>query len=259
MAILKDAKKQLDKKAYFAAKEIREKWGLSKYPILDIFSLVESKDFLLLRFPNSNKISGVYIEKQGRIENYKCIYVNTLDPYGRQNFTLAHELYHVFFEKSSDAVCLESKRSQDPIEFTAERFASHFLIPVETLIEYLSANKINSQKAISFKMIVYLQSIFKVSFLAMVYSIERLGEYEKCAKYVPINIKGFYKFRHENRWEELEKKTLECDGDIKLNKSEPIFYMPVNFKNNLIKNIEIGNVEIDEAREIFHFFNEKLC
>lgn len=258
MAISKEEKKELDRKAYFDAKKIREKWGLSDKPIKDLFSLVNSKEFLLLKFPNRSGISGVFIEKKGREKVYPCIYINSLEPNGRQNFTLAHELYHAFFEKSNDAVCLESKRSQDPIEYTAERFASHFLIPVETLREHLINLRINSNKWISFGKIVYLQSVFKVSFLAMVVAIENLKEYRGCSGLVPGNIKQFYKYKYQKWWKELEDKTLQFDASNDLNSSNPKFYMPADFKSNLINNFKNGSVEEDEVKDIFEFFNVEL-
>ena len=61
---------------------------------IDIFSLINNlKDVTLVFYPMSERISGMCIKQS----NIKVIAINSNMSYGRQRFTVAHELYHLFF------------------------------------------------------------------------------------------------------------------------------------------------------------------
>ena len=59
---------------------------------IDIFSLINNlKDVTLVFYPMSERISGMCIKQS----NIKVIAINSNMSYGRQRFTVAHELYHL--------------------------------------------------------------------------------------------------------------------------------------------------------------------
>jgi Zn-dependent peptidase ImmA (M78 family) len=76
---------------------------------IDIFTLInELQNFTLVFYPMSERISGMCIrEKQSNI-----IGINSTLSYGRQRFTVAHELYHLFFEKEFRSVICEKEISR---------------------------------------------------------------------------------------------------------------------------------------------------
>ncbi len=81
------------------------------------------------------RISGVCI----RDGSNKIVGINSTSTYGRQRFTIAHELYHLFFhEDFKGVVCgVDLKSSKDPQEKEANMFASYFLAPYESLVTYI--------------------------------------------------------------------------------------------------------------------------
>lgn len=248
----KETKDKLDKKAYKCAQKLRELWNIPEKPIEDIYSLAKTKEFLFLRFPNDCSISGIYLEKKDRNNlTYKCIYINTLDPNGRQNFSIAHELYHSYFEKNKDGICLADKLNKDPVEFTAERFASYILIPRNILLDML---KKRGFKNISFRELVYMQRIFGVSFQALIYAISNL----KYKQYIPPNIAGFFRYYRANYWEELRVKTERIDSGNLLNSSNGEYEFPTEFRDTLISNLKNGRTEKEKVKQIFDFFEDPI-
>ena len=73
---------------------LRKKFGEDSYSPIDIFSLIHNNDDLTIVFyPMSNRISGICI----RDGKNKIVGINSNSTYGRQRFTIAHELYHLYF------------------------------------------------------------------------------------------------------------------------------------------------------------------
>lgn len=258
MALTKDEKIALDQKAIQSVHSFRKIWGIPEKPIEDIYSLVKSKEFLLLRFPNEYKISGVYLEKKDRDDNfYRCIYVNNKEPLGRQNFTIAHELYHAFFEKSKAGICLQSLRSKDSVEYTAERFASNLLIPRNYLAKLLMSKQYINNNSISTEKMFELQKRFNVSFQAMVYTIMELDNEESTRDLVPRNIGSYKKYFSPNYWEQLIRLSISY-GCLELNMSNPCYEFLTEFKTNIVNNVKRNKMNIEDAQEIFDFFDQKL-
>lgn len=252
-----DDKAALDQTAYEAAAKLRGMWGIQEVPIDDLESLVIAKDFFMLKFPNDKEISGVYIEKKGRACVYRCIYLNTAEPLGRLNFTLAHEIYHAYFEKSGEGIeaCSSKNFSKDPIEKTAEMFASYLLIPRKYLAKVLKSSGIVGNKYISFREIVKLQNIFKVSFIAMVKALDSLKDTE-FEDFRPANIEIFYKYINAKYWDELEAKSLKLG--VNLNSVKYSFELNEKFKRNIINNFNNKFITEDEVRDIVEMFDLNL-
>lgn len=259
-----EEKRILDKKAERYALDFRKKFKLGMSPIDNIFSLDVAKEFLLLKFPNDKKVSGAYIEKMGREKPYRCIYINTIEPMGRQNFSFAHELFHAFFEKSNDVLSVENEWRHDPIEFCATRFASHLLMPRNHLKKELVKLKLSNEVKellkpksytkfnINMEQIFDLQMIYGVSFTALVYTIMQLDD----KKLVPNNIEEYIKYVNEEYWNELTELTERYDSCNKLNSTNPVFEWPEEFKHNIEKNLSQGLVSKEDVEDIYDFFDE---
>jgi len=123
---------------------LRREFGIDIYSPVDIFALVKSSENLTLIFyPMGERISGICISD----ENNKIIGVNSKTTYGRQRFTVAHELYHLYFHDDfKSVVCSKDlEKDKDPMEKEADKFASYFLAPYEALHYYLK-NKLKKSK-----------------------------------------------------------------------------------------------------------------
>ena len=80
------------------AQELREKLGEDANSPIDIFSLANQIEGLtLVYYPLGKNISGMCV----RDSEVRLIAINSTMSYGRQRFSLAHELYHLYFDNEN--------------------------------------------------------------------------------------------------------------------------------------------------------------
>lgn len=147
------------------AMDLRRKWGIDFYSPIDILSLVlEKMDKLTIIWMEMEDVSGCCSKNES---GDSIILINSSQSKGRQNFTLAHELYHVLYGESSQFFC--SNDLNNEIEKEADKFASSFLIPDYALIEYKRQNNINKW---SIKDIIKCEQLFQISHKSMLYRLK---------------------------------------------------------------------------------------
>lgn len=115
---------------------LRKYFGEDAYSPVDIFSMLGNNDDLTIVFyPMSERISGICV----RDEHNKLIAANSTLTYGRQRFTAAHELCHLFFHDDfNKIICAKDiDKNKDPKEVEADKFASYFLAPYESLNAFI--------------------------------------------------------------------------------------------------------------------------
>ena len=145
----------------------RRMWNEDGYSPIDIFAIVngwKDKKITIVRYPMSSRISGMCTKENEDI----IICINSTTSYGRQRFTLAHELYHVLYEENMQRVICDMSMSGDKSnsEKEADRFASYLLIPYDALLEYEHDKaKWNLEKVID------AEQFFQVSHQAMLYRL----------------------------------------------------------------------------------------
>ncbi len=140
---------------------LRKEFGIDIYSPIDVVSLVNNSDDLTIVFyPMSKRVSGLCI----RDKNNKIIAVNSDTTYGRQRYTIAHELYHLYFhEDFKSIVCSKDlEKDKDTMEKEADIFASYFLAPYEAFSEYLN-NISRKQNKLRFTDIVKIEQHFGLS------------------------------------------------------------------------------------------------
>lgn len=112
----------------FHTYETRKKLGADENSPIDIEDLVLSNtDFTLIYKPMSENISGLCI-KEGK---NKIIAINSNSSKGRQRFTIAHELCHLYYHDDGIYICsskIDDEKAND-CEREADLFASYFLAP----------------------------------------------------------------------------------------------------------------------------------
>lgn len=90
---------------------------------------------------------------------------------GRQRFSLAHELYHYYYDKQmSSSICSTDIGTGDKIERLADVFASFLLVPPRSLYEKIEITKGFSKK-IDVADIISLEQYYGVSRQAMLYRL----------------------------------------------------------------------------------------
>ena len=113
------------------ASNLRKKLGEDVESSIDIFKLVQKIENLTLVFYSlGTNISGVCYKGK----NSNVIAINSDMSIGRQRFSFAHELYHLYFDDvTTSTVSPIMIGSDDDNEKKADQFASYFLIPTISL------------------------------------------------------------------------------------------------------------------------------
>ena len=154
---------------------LRKKLGEDESSPIDIFQLVQTIDRLTLVFyPLNNNISGICYK--GKSSN--VIVINSDMSIGRQRFSLAHELYHLYFDESGiSLVSLTTIGKGDENEKKADQFASYFLIPQSSLYGLIeSIKEKNQKKHLDIEDVIRIEQYYGVSHKAMLYRLKEEGE-----------------------------------------------------------------------------------
>ena len=137
------------------AQALRHFWKVSSGPIKNLTELLEDNGIAIIRFDfGSDLLDGFFIE-----DELPCIAINSRFPGDRQRFTLAHELGHLVMHSIP----------HDDIEDEANKFASEFLMPQETIDEYFR------NKRVDIRLLAALKPIWRVSMAALLRRAKDLG------------------------------------------------------------------------------------
>ena len=171
--------------------ELRGYLGVDDSSPIDIFSLASQIEGLsVVLYPMGENISGICIKNP----NANLIAINSSMSYGRERFSLAHELYHLFYDKnSSSSVSAMHMPQRDEMERIADKFASFFLMPYNSL-RNLVKNKKNSN--ITDRDVIAWEQYFGISHKAMLLRLLEDGfiderQYEAFAENVMKKAKLF--------------------------------------------------------------------
>lgn len=125
-------------------------------------------EFSNLKYSDLNEDSSTDSDFESKISSDMLIGINSNMSIGRQNFTLAHELYHLLYEenKNNFVICDYSSESESEIE--ANIFASYLLIPYEGLKRY--AKNMNISKW-SLDDVIAAEQYYQISHMALLFRL----------------------------------------------------------------------------------------
>lgn len=214
------------------AQELRELLGEDANSPVDIFSLVSQiEELTLVFYPLGENISGMCV----RDNEIRLIAINSTMSYGRQRFSLAHELYHLYFDDESGFnVCSVKLDPKSENEKCADQFASYFLAPYKSLRSVI--NKVTEKGSISMQHVISLEQYFGMSHMAMFWRLvsegylsqdqfddyrygvisaaRNLGYDDKLYKPTPVDSQRRTYGYYLKQVEELRKKDLVSSGKI---------------------------------------------
>lgn len=155
------------------ASSIRKKLGEDNTSPIDIFALLyEVKKVTLVKYPLGEKISGACIKSN----TSTVIAVNSNMSIGRQRFSLAHELYHLYFdEKMISMICPSKIGGGDLTEKFADQFASYLLMPQTALYEKIQEIRGEENQKLTVNDVIKLEQYFRVSRQAMLFRLKEEG------------------------------------------------------------------------------------
>ena len=160
--------------------------GLSQSEAVNVKSLLRKLNILTVYLPLSENAHGLSLKSP---KGYRFILVNSNSSKGRQHFTIAHELFHLYYDENPKPhICSKDGTSKN--ERCADRFASALLMPEEGVIGMLSDEEY-ANKQISIAQVLRLEQYFCVSRSTMLLRLKELNmlssvQYEKLKTYPVI-------------------------------------------------------------------------
>lgn len=200
------------------ANKLRRKWYIDEYVPIDIFSIIKNKipNLTMVFMDMGDKISGASSEFEG----YTTIFLNSQQTYGRQRFSLAHEVYHLLIEEHSDKeedkqviTCMNN--SNEKIEKQADEFASCLLLPHNALKYYEEFNGIEKNEDWTIEKIIDTEQYFQISHHALMWRLRNLNiiSYEFYQKYKSSPVKKARKMGYNTKlYESYTGKEETTDG-----------------------------------------------
>jgi len=155
-----------------AAGELRRRFGDDNNSYIDVFKMAYTIEPLTLVFyPMGEHISGMCIKGSDDV----LIAINSSMTYGRQRFTMAHELYHYFYDDMITMICPIDIFEASDVEKNANCFASFFLTPPVALSTAIREIK-KGQLKLYREDVVKLEQLFGMSRQAMLVRLMDEGE-----------------------------------------------------------------------------------
>lgn len=152
---------------------LRRRLGVDVSGPVDIFPLVltnveYSEHLTLVLYPMSRTLSGICVKGNDNT----VIAINSTTSVGRQHFSMAHELFHMYFDSSSStAICSSRIGTGSEIEKEADQFASFFLIPPDGLDKEILQMKKQPDDKLTVRDVAELEQYFGVSRQAMLFRL----------------------------------------------------------------------------------------
>lgn len=156
----------------YQANELRKRFGEDLSSPIDVFAILQVQENLTLVFyPFSDRISGMCVRARG---GEQLIAINSTRTLGRQRFTAAHELYHLFVQDEITAVICgnEIGSGRDEEEKNADCFASYFLAPNDALRSFIEKNLLKgARRPMAVEDVVRIEQHFRMSRQATLYRL----------------------------------------------------------------------------------------
>ena len=171
------------------ANKFRRELGLGTETSLDLEKLLLNLGVLTVYKPLESEFSGMALKTN---ENLSML-INSALPVGRQNFTIGHELYHLFIQHDFNfQMCNAGKfDKKDKEEYNADVFSSYFLMPDAALIKQIPEKELGWGETLSLATIIKMEQYFGVSRAALLVRLSK-SKYIHYDDYKPY-LKGVIK------------------------------------------------------------------
>lgn len=154
------------------ARKFRTDNGYSTSEPIIIKTLLMKLRILTMFRPLSENAYGLSTRSSDKED--KFILVNSRSSRGRQHFTVAHELYHLYIDENPRPHINRKDVKKDRSETMADAFASALLMPIEGVIKVIPNEEIIN-RSVSLATVFSLEQYFRVSHQSMLYRLKRLG------------------------------------------------------------------------------------
>lgn len=151
--------------------KLRTLLGEDETSPIDVFSLIQNHEHItMVSYPLSEEVSGMCIKDDDNM----IIVVNSSMSIGRQRFTIAHELCHLFFHDENCYICTKKFAENDKsLEYEADIFASFFIAPYGALRSMFG--KLKKELQTLSNTVIALEQFYGLSHQAMLLRLYRDG------------------------------------------------------------------------------------
>lgn len=150
----------------------REQNGLNSNGAIHLKSLLIKLNVITIFKPLRNNFSGMAI----KTDNFNFVLLNSNQTIGKQHFTLAHELFHLFAQENfSTMICnVGLFNSKNKIEYQADQFAALLLMPEEGILSLIPDEEFKKDN-LKISTIVKIEQFFSVSRTALLIRLKELN------------------------------------------------------------------------------------
>lgn len=155
--------------AEILASKFRTKIGIGQAEPIGVKTLLRRLQVTIMYRPLSNKSYGISCKSSS---GKMFMLVNSESTRGRQHFTIAHELYHLYFDENpTPHMCSGGTTTE---EKNADLFASALLLPREGIYSMLSTEEILKHD-VTLATILRIEQMFQVSRSILLIRLKDIG------------------------------------------------------------------------------------
>lgn len=151
-----------------AAFQLRVRFGLNSSEAIHTKTILRKENIIAMYKPLSDKAYGLSL----KCGNNRFMLINSNSTRGRQHFTIAHELYHLYVEQNPKPHICDGAKTKE--EQCADFFASAFLMPEGGILANIPVEEVLNRN-ISFATIIKLEQYFSVSRSALLIRLKQLN------------------------------------------------------------------------------------
>ena len=154
-----------------AAKMRSEYLRISSNEPVNMKTSLRQLNIMTVYRPLSDNLFGMSLASSDKKNQFML--VNSNSTRGRQHFTIAHELYHLYFDDNPKPHFCSRDNDTDPAERSANMFASALLMPKEGLLQYLSVDEI-SNKEVEIDTLLRMEHLYGASHQTLLVRLKEL-------------------------------------------------------------------------------------
>jgi len=152
--------------------EFRDKIDLTQSEPVKTHALLLRLNIITVFRPLSDNFSGAAV----KVDDIKFMLINSNHSVGRQNFTIGHELYHLFVQEDFVPHRCQTGifNKVDEKEYLADSFSANFLMPECGILDLIPDEELGMNK-ITTGTLLKAEQIFSVSHMAMLCRLRELN------------------------------------------------------------------------------------
>lgn len=164
-------KLNLETAEMLAAKMRGELLRVSDSEPINMKTMLRQLNVMTIYRPLSDRLFGLSLQTHDR--KHKFMLVNSNSRRGRQHYTIAHELYHLYYDDNPKAHFCKYSTQTDSAERSANLFASALLMPKEGLLQNVPSEEI-VRKEVSIDTLLRMEQLYGVSHTSLVLRLKEL-------------------------------------------------------------------------------------